>query len=160
MLAEVASCAAHSHRRGQRHHLLLVLVLVLLEGSCTHLAAAARTTPSGDASHNSRLGAWDHALSISVPAAAGFSQHSPLLGFQHSRSLVQDDDPDPLNCTQIPNCMRGRCRNARKADGSTRLECVFCLEGYRPRSDGTACGEWKQGAGGKLYTKQGMTEQQ
>jgi hypothetical protein len=50
------------------------------------------------------------------------------------RSLLQAP-----NCARITNC--DQCYNAKNDDAVTVLVCRVCNTGYRPNSDGSACGK-------------------
>lgn len=70
-------------------------------------------------------------LALLCGLAAASARMSPIEGM---RSLLQAP-----NCARIANC--DQCYNAKNDDAVTVLVCRVCLTGYRPTSDGSACGE-------------------
>jgi hypothetical protein len=67
-----------------------------------------------------------------VAAAAAARMMAPAESA--GRSLLQGP-----SCSRISNC--DQCYNAKNDDSVTVLVCRVCAVGYRPTTDGSACGE-------------------
>ena len=72
-------------------------------------------------------------LALLCGLSCASARMSPVPGY-FARDLLQAP-----NCGRIPNC--NQCYNAKNDDAVTVLVCRVCNTGYRPTSDGSACGE-------------------
>jgi hypothetical protein len=74
-------------------------------------------------------------LALACGLATAAARMAPVQATPFGRALQQQQP----SCSRISNCEQ--CYNAKNDDSVTVLVCRVCATGYRPATDGSACGE-------------------